>query len=102
MEQPMPPAPSPIEKWYRNRCNGDWEHQWGVTIETLDNPGWRIQIDLRETKAQGRTSQWVEINRSADDWLRYRAVADKFEAACGPLNLSEAFQVFTSWYDSPS
>jgi hypothetical protein len=97
----MPAPPSSIEKWYRSHCNGDWEHQWGVSIETLDNPGWRIQIDLRQTQAEGRTSAWVKINRSGDDWLMYRAVGDKFEAACGPLNLSEALQVFTSWYDSP-
>jgi Immunity protein 53 len=35
-----------LEKWYRARCNGDWEHQWGVEIGTLDNPGWRVHIDL--------------------------------------------------------
>jgi len=82
MEQPIPPAPSSIEKWYRGRCNGDWEHPWGMRIETVD------------------TSEWVKINRSIDDWLMYRAVGDKFEAACGPLN-PEALQVFASWYDSP-
>jgi hypothetical protein len=31
----------------------------------------------------------------------YRVASDKFEAACGPLNLSEALEVFT-WYDSLS
>jgi len=48
----MAPVPSSIEKWYRSRCDGDWEHHWDASIETLDNPGWRIQLDLRETKAE--------------------------------------------------
>jgi hypothetical protein len=94
--------PSSIEKWYRSHCNGDWEHQWGVQIETVDNPGWRIIIDLRETKAAGQTLEWAKIERSDEDWLMYRVASDKFEAACGPLNLSEALEVFTTWYDSLS
>jgi len=84
----MPPAPSSIEKRYAATATLDREHQWGVSIETADDPGWRIQIDLRETKAEGRTSEWVKTNRSVDDWLMYRAVGDKFESSCGTLNLS--------------
>jgi len=29
-----------IQDWYRRQCDGDWEHSYGVKIETLDNPGW--------------------------------------------------------------
>ncbi len=37
-----------IETWYVNRCNGDWEHNNGVTIESTDNPGWLITFtDMR-------------------------------------------------------
>ena len=43
-----------LENWYVARCNGDWEHQWGVTIGTLDNPGWTLVIDLNQTKAENR------------------------------------------------
>jgi hypothetical protein len=28
-----------IEQWYKSNCNGLWEHQFGLRIETLDNPG---------------------------------------------------------------
>ncbi|UCH44768.1 MAG: hypothetical protein JSV11_10785 [Nitrospiraceae bacterium] len=35
-----------LNRWYINQCNGDWEHQYGIVIETLDNPGWRVKIDL--------------------------------------------------------
>ncbi|MFE4959105.1 Imm53 family immunity protein [Streptomyces sp. NPDC056653] len=33
----------PLLDWLQNRyaqqCDGDWEHEWGVKIATLDNPG---------------------------------------------------------------
>jgi len=102
MENRTPPAPSPIEKWYRYHCNGDWEHQWGVSIETLDNPGWRVTINLEGTKAVGRILDKAKIERSKENWLMFWAESNKFEAACGPLNLSEALEVFTTWFDSLS
>ena len=53
-----------LEKWYRQQCNGDWEHSWGIKIDTLDNPGWTIEINLNETIAEGRTLQRVRIERT--------------------------------------
>ena len=38
-----------LEQWYEKTCDGDWEHIYGISIDTLDNPGWRVRIDLRET-----------------------------------------------------
>ncbi len=33
-------------KWYRANCDGDWEHQLGFTIETTDNPGISLTVDI--------------------------------------------------------
>jgi hypothetical protein len=38
-----------LQRWYLGECNGDWEHSYGVRIDTLDNPGWIVTIDLHET-----------------------------------------------------
>jgi len=38
-----------LEDWYASVCDGDWEHTYGVKIGTLDNPGWTVDIDLRQT-----------------------------------------------------
>lgn len=35
-----------LQRWYNKQCNGSWEHQYGVSIDTLDNPGWTVVIDL--------------------------------------------------------
>ncbi|MBI1185367.1 hypothetical protein GC194_13935 [bacterium] len=38
-----------IQNWYKLNCNGYWEHSYGYSIATLDNPGWTIRIDLADT-----------------------------------------------------
>ncbi len=35
-----------LQGWFLAHCNGDWEHSHGVSIATLDNPGWSIEINL--------------------------------------------------------
>lgn len=38
-----------IQEWYKSNCDGYWEHMYGVKIDTLDNPGWIVHIDLIDT-----------------------------------------------------
>lgn len=33
-----------IDNFYKQHCNGEWEHLYGFTIETCDNPGWLLTI----------------------------------------------------------
>lgn len=93
-------APSLLESWYVKHCNGEWEHSWGITIETLGNPGWRVKIGLQETKAANRTLEWVNIRRTEDDWISYRVEKGQFSAACGPLNLSKTIRIFVEWFEA--
>jgi Immunity protein 53 len=81
-------AVSELEKWYGAQSDGHWEHPWGVAIDTLDNPGWKVKIALRGTVGAGRMLERVRVDRSSADWLQYWVKDDKFEAACGPLNLT--------------
>lgn len=80
--------------WYKEQCNGDWEHSYGVELGTLDNPGWSLRINLAETSWEGRAFAPVEIKRTEEDWLFCKVEQDCFEAACGPLNLPEVVQIF--------
>ena len=43
-----------LQQWYLSNCNGDWEHTYGVSIGTLDNPGWSVKIELTGTPCDGR------------------------------------------------
>ena len=43
-----------LQLCYLSRCDGDWEHSFGVVVETLDNPGWRLLVDLEGTGLEAK------------------------------------------------
>ena len=86
-----------LQRWYLSQCNGDWEHGEGIELTTLDNPGWRIRISLAHTDLQSRPFERVKIERAEDDWLHAWVEGDAWNAASGPLNLTEAFSTFLTW-----
>jgi hypothetical protein len=90
-----------LMRWYAAQCDGDWEHQRGVTIDTLDNPGWRLAVDLVETDVAGWAFDRVERHRSDSDWVVAWRDEEKFQGACGALNLTELLGLFLGWVGSP-
>ena len=42
-----------LQNWFKSQCDGDWEHEYGVKIETVDNPGWYVVINLTGTECEG-------------------------------------------------
>ncbi len=93
---------SKLEQWYASQCNGDWEHAYGVRIDTLDNPGWTVAIDLRDTRKEFCVLERQKIARTENDWIQYWVEERQFRVGCGPLNLSEATEIFVRWFDSNS
>jgi len=84
-------------KWFRDHCNGDWEHGFGIHIGTLDNPGWLITINLEDTELEQMKFDNVELERSDLDWFICFIKDNKFEGRCGILNLPEIMQIFRNW-----
>ena len=41
-------------EWISGQCNGKWEHDYGVTLETCDNPGWILTVDLKGTRLENK------------------------------------------------
>ena len=35
-----------IDEWYRDRCDGLWEHESGFKLESTDNPGWLVTTNM--------------------------------------------------------
>ena len=84
-----------IQNWYKLNCNGDWEHNHGLTIGTLDNPGWTVRIDLRETPLDNLDLQRTYQNPNDDhDWFHMKTNGQILEIACGPENLKQVFRIF--------
>ena len=94
-----------LMNWYVHECNNDWEHSYGIKIDTLDNPGWTIEIDLRETSLEGcpfesnqgepagNLDEWRELG----SWWTANADGVRFKAACGPTDLLTVIGVFREW-----
>jgi len=92
-----------LENWYFSQCNGNWEHQYGITIGTLDNPGWRIEIDLSGTELETKSFNVYEKGTSArsivddPDWFLCKVEDQKFIGACGPFHLMTVLNIFLNW-----
>ena len=89
-----------LQRWYESHCDGDWEHSWGIKVETLDNPGWYLTINLEGTALEGRSFDWIKAEARDTDWVHYRAEANRFEAAGGPRNLTAMLGAFRDWAET--
>ena len=59
-----------LQDWTKSQIDGDWEHELGISISMLDNPGWILRADvsnygdfLKETKPLGRDNDvdWIDF-----------------------------------------
>jgi Immunity protein 53 len=86
-----------LQRWYSEQCDGEWEHSFGVVIDTLDNPGWRVRVDVDGTPIKDRRHERIEAHRTDEDWLVLWRDEKQWHAACGPLNLTEVLNAFLVW-----
>jgi Immunity protein 53 len=92
-----------LQRWYLSQCNESWEHSYGVKIDTLDNPGWSVSIDLTNTKLESTSFKKVsygveeEGKDSGTDWLVCEKKQNQFIGHGGPMKLEEIITVFLSW-----
>jgi len=87
-----------LTRWYASQCDGDWEHQEGVTIESLDNPGWRVQINLVGTALADVPCPVTEdAYEHKTDWMRCWRTESSWEGACGPRGLEDVLDAFLEW-----
>jgi hypothetical protein len=83
-----------LQLWYRKQCDGEWEHQYGVSIDALDNPGWTVVIDLVDTDLDSMQMPAIVEERTDGDWLQCKIDNGKFMGAGGPLKLNSILQIF--------
>lgn len=83
-----------LQRWYTINCNGDWEHSFGVSITTLDNPGWTVKINLIDTCLHHAVLDYSLLEKSNTDWVGYSVKAEEFEGVGGPENLTEILAYF--------
>jgi hypothetical protein len=102
-----------LQQWYLAQCDGEWEHSIGVTIDTIDNPGWSVKICVERTELASAPFEPVKTTVSETSWLLCRVTERKegaltrsspnyrrFEGFGGALNLSDIIGIFRTWVES--
>lgn len=87
-----------LEEWYASMCNDSWEHQYGVRITNIDNPGWSLEVDIADSYLSSYEFSPVERQgREDDDWLFCSVKEQVFVGCCGPRNMRELVCIFLDW-----
>ena len=91
-----------LEKWFFNHCDNDWEHDNKIAIYNLDNPGWRVDIDLAGTLLAGIDFDPIEYGDSEDrdaTWIKC-VKKDTTYIGLGSYNMLDSIlNVFLDWAD---
>ena len=82
-----------IQDWYRNHCDGEWEHDFGVKISNVDNPGWSVEIDLEDTALENAQFKRHFVNGD-NDWLFVEAKDKKFDGSGDTSKLNDILRIF--------
>jgi hypothetical protein len=86
-----------LQHWFRTQCDGAWEHGGGIKLETLDNPGWLLDVALEGTPLEDAPFAKVWVERSDVNWL-HCVVEDRiFRGRGGAGNLAELLRTFLDW-----
>lgn len=86
-----------LEEWYISNCEGDWEHDWNVKIQSIDMLGWLVSINLVDTGVDGKAFPVYKVERSVDDWVHCKVENSIFNGSGGTGNLEEILIVFITW-----
>jgi hypothetical protein len=100
-----------LDGWYSAQCDGDWEHHNGITIQSLDNPGWLLSVDLVGTGYEAAALSQVVLltgeppsekngNRGSSEWIRCEAKDGKFIGAGGAASLVAILDCFRGWIEA--
>ena len=78
-----------------------------VSIDTLDNPGWSLTVDLEQTSLAGKHFEPIFENVAESQapqglngdlrWLVAKIEGTKFKAYGGPRDLPRLIEAFRSW-----
>lgn len=91
-----------LQAWFSSECDGDWEHQRGISIQSTDNPGWWVKIDLLGTRLQGKHFNPVKRGDvpsmdPSPPWLHCFVADNVFNGAGDPETLEEILRIFLTW-----
>jgi Immunity protein 53 len=91
-----------LQAWFAAHCDGNWEQEYGVTIGTVEDPGWELRVDVVGTPLAGSELLRERTVRTAENWFEARCDGYTFHAVGGPHNLDELLDSFMSFAERHS
>ena len=94
---------SRLQSWYARQCNGVWEHASGVAIDSCDNPGWWVKVNLAGTELERQAFAEIQENvdsaRSAQGprWFNCRVEAHTWHGSGDETQLERILETFLHW-----
>ncbi len=94
-----------LQAWFAQNCDGHWEHSLGVSIQSCDNPGWWVKIDIRGTSLEHK--QFENVQSGVDDaghpnsesWLNCYLCEGVWNGAGDSEKLEAILVHFLDWAD---
>ena len=90
-----------LGQWYAQYCNGDWEQENEISIETTDDGGWAVNIDAWETPLENKPLAPIDLKKSPTDWVRIKVEQGEFTGAGDISKLNLILSTFRKWVQSP-
>ena len=81
-------------------CDGDWEHCYGVKIDTSDNPGWIVEIDIIDTPLENKPFDTIHYGETDHDYLICKIENGKFEGFGDVTKLENILNCFLNWAEN--
>lgn len=73
-----------LQKWVAAQADGDWEHEMGLTLTVLDNPGWDLNVDLVNYEEYLQDISYTLIKNGDNNWIGYK-IQDSYLNIAGDL-----------------
>lgn len=92
-----------LQHWFAAHCDGAREHHHGISIETTDNPGWWVRIDLQHTELADECFTTIAHNvdpngfQLGPHWMMCRLRDGQWHGAGDETRLEEILSIFLAW-----
>jgi hypothetical protein len=86
-------------EWFNSNCEytlDGWEHHSEISINTLDNPGWSVEIKFSDI-ITNKEFHNIIIDNGDNDWINCKVINNTFKGYGDNSKLLEIINIFRDW-----